>query len=405
MSNNMNLCLVALLVIILLYCCLGTINLSEGLVNSVVYESQGQVGKSGITNNTLGPGGTQQNPTPLPTPKYDPAKAVAKAGKEHAQQEGKEYQREIMGQCPNGMDQYGYCLENNAKNKNSNPGKYNNKKGCDNAGFIWNNALKKCEYKLGPGGTEEYKTRGQCENAGFIWNSTTNTCEFNYPGKGGGGTLNHCPPGMEWDHKKKKCVHTKNDKCPAGMHWDKNKQKCIDSNKDKCPDGMHWNSNKNKCVKDKSEPDSVSDSSNDSDWEDNMASDWNQIKSNISNFLNQNQQTGQNQSMNQNAGTYPAYAVKRRNEIPPGDENLYILKSEIVPPVCPACPPVIQGGSCPEACKAKCAPCPRPPPIPPCPPCERCPEPQFQCKKVPDYKNIIPGNLPRPLLNDFSQFT
>lgn len=422
----MNLCLVALLVIILLYCCLGTINISEGLVNSVVHESQGQVGKSGITNNTLGPGRTQQNPTPLPTPKYDPAKAVAKAGKEHAQQEGKEYQREIMGQCPNGMDQYGYCLENNAKNKNSNPGKYNNKKGCDNAGFIWNNALKKCEYKLGPGGTEEYKTRGQCENAGFIWNSTTNTCEFNYPGKGGGGTLNHCPPGMEWDHKKKKCVHTKNDKCPAGMHWNKNKQKCVHSNKDKCPDGMHWNENKmicehskkdncpngmhwnskkNKCVKDKSEPDSDSDSSNDSDWEDNMASDWNQIKSNISNFFNQNQQTGQNQPMNQNAGTYPAYTVKRRNEIPPGDENLYILKSEIVPPVCPACPPVIQGGGCPEAYKAKCPPCPRPPPIPPCPPCERCPEPQFQCKKVPDYKNIIPGNLPRPLLNDFSQFT
>ena len=171
----MNLCLVALLVIILLYCCLGTINISEGLVNSLAQESQGQVEKDKFTNNILGPGITQQNPSSLSNPNYDPAKAVAKAGKEHAQQEGKEYQREIMGQCPNGMDQYGYCLENNAKNKNSNPGKYNNKKGCDNAGFIWNNALKKCEYKLGPGGTEEYKTRGQCENAGFIWNSTTNT--------------------------------------------------------------------------------------------------------------------------------------------------------------------------------------------------------------------------------------
>ena len=86
-------------------------------------------------------------------------------------------------------------------------------------------------------------------------------------------------------------------------------------------------------------------------------------------------------------------------------KNLYILKSQIVPPVCPACPPVIEGGGCPSACKAKCAPCPRPPPIPPCPPCERCPEPQFKCKKVPDYRNILPGNLPRPLLNDFSQFT
>ena len=384
----MKLCLVALLVIILLYCCLGTINISEGLENPVSH-SGGQLGPGG-TQQILGPGGTQQIPSPLPSSSgYDPAKAVARAGRQHAQQEGKEYQREIAGQCPYGMDKDGYCLENNAKNKNSYPDKYNNKKKCDNAGFIWNNALKKCEYKLGPGGTEnhnlgpggtyQYGTRSQCENAGFIWNTSTNTCEFNYPGKNGGGTQNHCPPGMEWDHKKKMCVHTKKDKCPAGMHW---------------------NSKKNKCVKDKS--DSDSDSSSDSDWEDNMANDWNQLKSNISNFFNQNQQ---NQPMNQNAGTYPAHAVKRRHEIPPGDENLYILKSEIVPPVCPACPPVIEGGGCPAACKATCAPCPRPPPIPPCPPCERCPEPQFQCKKVPDYKNIIPGNLPRPLLNDFSQFT
>jgi hypothetical protein len=414
MSNNMNLCLVALLVIILLYCCLGTINISEGLENTVSH-SGGQ----------LGPGGTQQNPTPSSSSSgYDPAKAVARAGRQHAQQEGKEYQSEIAGQCPYGMDNDGYCLENNAKNKNSYPDKYDNKKKCDNAGFIWNNALKKCEYNLGPGGTNQYGTRSQCENAGFIWNTSTNTCEFNYPGKNGGGTQNHCPPGMEWDHKKKMCVHTKKDKCPAGMHWNSKKNKCVHSKKDHCPagmhwnehkmmcehskkdhcpNGMHWNSKKNKCVKDKS--DSDSDSSSDSDWEDNMANDWNQLKSNISNFFNQNQQNNQNQPMNQNAGTYPAHAVKRRHEIPPGDENLYILKSEIVPPVCPACPPVIEGGGCPAACKATCAPCPRPPPIPPCPPCERCPEPQFQCKKVPDYKNIIPGNLPRPLLNDFSQFT
>jgi hypothetical protein len=425
MSNNMNLGLVALLVIILLYCCLGTINISESLVNSVVHESQEQIGKGGLNNNRLGPGETQQNPTPLPTPTYDPAKAVTKAGKDHAEQEGKEYQNEISGQCSNGMDQYGYCLENNAKNKNSNPGKYNNKKGCDNAGFIWNNALKTCENKLGPGGNYKYESRGECEYAGFIWNSTTNSCEFNYPGKDGGGTLNHCPEGMEWDHKKKMCVHTKKDKCPTGMHWNKNKQKCVHSKKnhcpsgmhwnqhkmmcehskkDHCPNGMHWNNKKNKCVKDKSDSESDS-SSDDSDWEGNMANDWNQLKSNISNFFNQNQQTGQHQPRNQNAGSYPVHAVKRRHEILPGDENLYILKSEIVPPVCPACPPVIGGGGYPAACKATCAPCPRPPPVPPCPPCERCPEPQFQCKKVPDYKNIIPGNLPRPLLNDFSQFT
>ena len=40
--------------------------------------------------------------------------------------------------------------------------------------------------------------------------------------------------------------------------------------------------------------------------------------------------------------------------------------------------------------KTKCA---------PCPPCGRCPEPQFSCKKVPNYKNMdetkLPGFLPR----------
>jgi len=395
MSNNMNLCLVALLVIILLYCCLGTINISEGLSNT---NNSGHNLGPGGTQHNLGPGGTHQYLSPLPPSTYDPAKAVAEAGKKHAEQEGREYQREISGECPYGMDKHGYCLENNAKNKNSNPGKYHNKKSCDNAGFIWNNSLKKCENNLGPGGTYKYRTRAECENAGFLWNESSNICETNYPGKDGSGTLNHCPPGMEWDHKKKMCVHTKKDKCPDGMHWNKSEGRCVHGKKDKCPDGMHWNSKKNKCVKDKSEHDSSSD---ESDWEDDISNDWNNFKSNISKLFSQSQR----QPMNQNAGTYPAHAVKRRHEIPPGDENLYILKSEIVPPVCPACPPVIEGGGCPAACKAKCAPCPRPPPIPPCPPCERCPEPQFQCKKVPDYKNIIPGNLPRPLLNDFSQFT
>ena len=57
--------------------------------------------------------------------------------------------------------------------------------------------------------------------------------------------------------------------------------------------------------------------------------------------------------------------------IPPGQENLYILKSEIVPPVCPACP---SSSACPRT--EKC---------PPCPACARCPEPNFECKKVPNY--------------------
>ena len=104
------------------------------------------------------------------------------------------------------------------------------------------------------------------------------------------------------------------------------------------------------------------------------------------------------------------------DQIPPGDEDLYILKSEIVPPVCPACPSVTV---CPDVKHQKCQ---------PCPPCGRCPEPAFECKKVPNYNSqdnaMLPGfyananiagasapiggdaqsSQPMPVLNDFSQF-
>jgi len=43
---------------------------------------------------------------------------------------------------------------------------------------------------------------------------------------------------------------------------------------------------------------------------------------------------------------------------------------------------------------------------PPCPACERCPEPSFDCKKVPNYRSSSVSNyLPMPVLNDFSTFT
>jgi hypothetical protein len=79
-----------------------------------------------------------------------------------------------------------------------------------------------------------------------------------------------------------------------------------------------------------------------------------------------------------------------RAQIPPGKEDLYILKSQIVPPVCPACP-----SSTFYPRQEKC---------PPCPPCARCPEPSFECKKVPNYNAINNDFLPAPVLNDFSQF-
>jgi hypothetical protein len=42
---------------------------------------------------------------------------------------------------------------------------------------------------------------------------------------------------------------------------------------------------------------------------------------------------------------------------------------------------------------------------PPCPACERCPEPAFECKKVPNYRSPSMQNyMPVPVLNDFSKF-
>jgi hypothetical protein len=108
-----------------------------------------------------------------------------------------------------------------------------------------------------------------------------------------------------------------------------------------------------------------------------------------------------------------------KSMIPRGQEDLYILKSEIVPPVCPACP---SSSVCPTTGKKeKC---------PPCPACARCPEPSFECKKVPNYSSTGnygsssgsgysgsydatgsfnsstggAGYLPVPVLSDFSTF-
>jgi len=79
-----------------------------------------------------------------------------------------------------------------------------------------------------------------------------------------------------------------------------------------------------------------------------------------------------------------------RSQIPAGHEDLYILKSEVIPPVCPVCPSSISST--------------REKPCPPCPPCARCPEPSFECKKVPNYNSISSEYLPQPVLSSFSSF-
>lgn len=92
---------------------------------------------------------------------------------------------------------------------------------------------------------------------------------------------------------------------------------------------------------------------------------------------------------NTDDSTYKKYWSERRGvrriDIQDGDEDLYVLKSSIVPPVCPKCP---QRSACP-----------RQKPCPPCPACARCPEPAFTCKKVPNYNSMNNQYLPLPWLS------
>lgn len=95
-----------------------------------------------------------------------------------------------------------------------------------------------------------------------------------------------------------------------------------------------------------------------------------------------------------------------RSSIPPGKEDLYILKSEVVPPVCPVCPPsIIVSGDSGSSDSQN---------TPPCPACERCPEPVVDCKKVVKYKQNSGGSygdystfeedVSRPVQKFFNQF-
>jgi len=95
---------------------------------------------------------------------------------------------------------------------------------------------------------------------------------------------------------------------------------------------------------------------------------------------------------------------ERPRRDPREDDDDWIRKSQIVPPVCPKCPDV-------RTCRQT--------PCNPCPPCARCPDPAFTCEKVPNYQSRawMPGSgvdgygsgaggvsLPRPVLGDFSTF-
>lgn len=94
-----------------------------------------------------------------------------------------------------------------------------------------------------------------------------------------------------------------------------------------------------------------------------------------------------------------------KSQIPSGQEDLYILKTQIVTPVCPATPNLLNNkngntesmtnGADIYTDTSKC---------PPCPPCGRCPNTSsFECVKKPVYKPDNPY-LPVPVLTSFSSF-
>ena len=82
-----------------------------------------------------------------------------------------------------------------------------------------------------------------------------------------------------------------------------------------------------------------------------------------------------------------------RWQIPKGEEDKYILKSQVVPPVCPKCPDVQCNNSSFDESKCR-----------PCPACERCPESNFTCEKIPNYSAFNSKTMPLPVLSDFSNF-
>lgn len=130
---------------------------------------------------------------------------------------------------------------------------------------------------------------------------------------------------------------------------------------------------------------SKDDDNNDDDDESNNINSYGNVNK-YPNVENDNMlMAGKKVKHNKSGGGIPG------SQIPKGSEDLYMLKSEIVPPVCPACPAVT---TCPST-KEKC---------PPCPPCARCPEPAFECKKVPNYSGQNDSYLPQPVMSDFSQF-
>jgi hypothetical protein len=113
---------------------------------------------------------------------------------------------------------------------------------------------------------------------------------------------------------------------------------------------------------------------------------------NWADWFNSSSNQPQTSSQTQNKTDYSNYLPQGvpAAAIPSGSEDLYILKSEVVPPVCPVCPVA--------KCKSNDKKC------PPCPACARCPDAPFECKKVPNYSSMNDDMMPNAILPAYSTF-
>ena len=213
-----------------------------------------------------------------------------------------------------------------------------------------------------------------------------------------------CKPsaGEKWCESAGKCVQNYNENCSDDKHNKHNKHNKHDKhdkhdkhNKHRCGDGTKWDDFKKMCVQNNNGEDLCGEGTffdkikklclpKDDSHQSNVEKNQNELDNNF--------------DYKKNYSNTPSQELSSKNR--KSNNNNYMLRTEIVPPVCPACPPV-------QACPSnkKCPPCPAPEPIQPCPPCARCPEPAFECRKVPNYNSTNKDFLPRPLLNDFSKFT
>jgi len=97
-----------------------------------------------------------------------------------------------------------------------------------------------------------------------------------------------------------------------------------------------------------------------------------------------------------NSNPFPSPVLQALPPMPPLPVQPYHAAAETVF----IRPPKSRNGSS-ASRGGKCGTCPEPTP---CPPCARCPEPAFDCKKVPNYKSSNSEVLPMPILTDFSSF-